>query len=263
MREWFRPGPSSSVIGCLEVTAESFLRAPETLDDLSWLRDLYPLLSHGVGLSIGSPWGIDMDYLLAVRSVVRTSHAPYHSDHLAITSAPGVELGHLTPLPLTSASLATTAANVHFVQEFLGVPLALENISNFAELPAGELSLEEFLDELTTRTGAGIIVDVTNAWANAKNFGGDALQSIQAMPLDRVAHLHVAGGTLASDGFYVDSHSTAVPIDVLEVLASLGSAGVTAPVILEYDQAIPPLSELADECQAIQSAYSSRAESSV
>ena len=133
------------------------------------------------------------------------------------------------------------------------MPLALEHVAALLEWPAPELDEAAFLTELLERTGALLLLDLANLHANARNHGGDPLAFLDALPLERIAYVHVAGG-VERDGLYHDTHAHPTPPAVLELVAELCSRRDPPGVMLERDDAYPPEAELAAELDAIAAA---------
>ena len=144
-------------------------------------------------------------------------------------------------------------ANVRLAQAELAVPLALEHVAALLEWPAPELDEAAFLTELLERTGALLLLDLANLYANARNHGGDPLAFLDALPLERIAYVHVAGG-LKRGGLYHDTHAHPTPPAVLELVTELCARRDPPGVMLERDDAYPPEAELAAELGAIAAA---------
>ncbi|HEV2088536.1 MAG TPA: DUF692 family protein, partial [Cryptosporangiaceae bacterium] len=179
--------------------------------------------------------------------------APMVSEHVAFVRAGGREAGHLLPLPRTRAALDVLVANVTEAMAGLPVPLALEPIASLFEWPDAELDEADFLTELLDRTGALLLLDVANVWANARNAGSDPVALLDRLPLDRLAYVHVAGGTERS-GLYHDTHTHSVPAGVLQLLGRLADRVDIPGVMLERDGDFPPTEELDGELDAIRAA---------
>jgi uncharacterized protein len=241
-------------LGFVEVVAES-LQAdrplPAGLEALA--RRGVPVVPHGVKLSLGSAEPPDPARVGHLAALAERLEAPLVSEHVAFVRAGGLEAGHLLPVPRTRDALAVLAANVRQAQAELPVPLALEHVAALLEWPAPELDEAAFLTELLDRTGALLLLDVANLYANARNGGGDPLAFLDALPLDRVAYVHVAGGT-ERDGLYHDTHAHPTPAAVLELVAELCARTEPPGVMLERDDAYPPEPELAAELDAIAAA---------
>jgi uncharacterized protein (UPF0276 family) len=172
---------------------------------------------------------------------------------VAFVRGGGLEAGHLLPVPRTRDALDVLAANVRLAQAELGVPLALEHVAALLEWPAPELDEAAFLTELLERTGALLLLDVANLYANARNHGGDPLVFLDRLPLERIAYVHVAGG-VERDGLYHDTHAHPTPPGVLDLVAEVCARRDPPGVMLERDDDYPPEPELAAELDAIAAA---------
>ena len=169
------------------------------------------VVPHGVRLSLGSPGPPDPARFAALAHLAERVDAPLVSEHIAFVRAGGVEAGHLLPVPRTRAMLEVLVANVGRAMARLPVPLALEPIAALVEWPGGEIDEGDFVTELLDRTGALLLLDVANLYANARNHGYDPVAMLDRLPLDRLAYVHVAGGSADAAGLYHDSHAHPVP----------------------------------------------------
>ena len=211
------------------------------------------MVPHGVRLSLGSADEPDPARVGHLAGLAERLGAPLVSEHVAFVRGGGLEAGHLLPVPRTRAALGVLAANVRLAQAELGVPLALEHVAALLEWPAPELDEAAFLTELLDRTGALLLLDLANLYANARNHGGDPLAFLDALPLERIAYVHVAGG-VERDGLYHDTH--AHPTRRASSTWSPSCAARRDPpgIMLERDDAYPPGPELAAELDAIAAA---------
>ena len=208
-------------LGFVEVVAESIhddQPLPAGLEELA--RRGVPVVPHGVRLSLGSAGEPDPARVGHLAGLAERLGAPLVSEHVAFVRGGGLEAGHLLPVPRTRAALGVLAANVRLAQAELGVPLALEHVAALLEWPAPELDEAAFLTELLERTGALLLLDLANLYANARNHGGDPLDLLDALPLERIAYVHVAGG-VERDGLYHDTHAHPTPPGVLDLVAEL------------------------------------------
>jgi hypothetical protein len=144
--------------------------------------------------------------------------------------------------------------NIRLVQAELPVPLAVENIATLFQWPDAEFNEAEFLTEILEQTGALLLLDLANVHANARNHGGEALELLDRLPLERVAYVHVAGGT-ERQGVYHDTHAHPLTAPVLELLNELCSRNVPAGVLLERDDQFPTSGELERELAALSDIY--------
>ncbi|WP_027342150.1 DUF692 domain-containing protein [Hamadaea tsunoensis] len=232
-------------LGFVEVIAESIHeRLP---DGLAALRDRgVPVVAHGVALGLGGAEPVPGDRIEHFARAVAATGAPVASEHIAFVRAGGLEAGHLLPLPRSREAVAAVVANARRVQEQLSVPLALEPIAALVEWPDDELTEARFLTEILDATGALLLLDIANVYANAVNRGEAPERLLDELDWDRVAYVHVAGGDLR-DGLYHDTHAHRVPEEVLTLLEKYP----VPAAMLERDGAYPPAAELDAELAAI------------
>jgi uncharacterized protein len=237
-------------IDFVEVVAEN-LHVEELPESLRLLRERgIPVLPHAVSLSLGGADPVDTARVDHLAAVAQALDAPMVSDHVCFVRAGGLDSGHLMPLPRTREALAVLVANVKLAQSSLPVPLALENVAALLDWPGAELTEGEFLAELVERTDCWLLVDVANLHANACNVGTDPIAFLEALPLERLAYVHVAGG-VEREGLYHDTHAHAVRPEVLDQLGELCARTTPPGVLLERDDDYPPDAELAAELAAI------------
>ncbi len=209
------------------------------------------VVPHGVRLSLGGAEPVEAARVTHLAACAAAVGAPLVSEHVSFVRAGGHEAGHLLPLPRTREALGVLTANVRRTQAELDVPLALEPIAALFDWPEDEFSEPDFLTELLERTGTLLLLDVANVHANAVNRGQDARAVIDRMPLDRVAYLHMAGGS-ERDGLYHDTHTDPVPDAVMALLEHTVSRMPAPPaVMLERDGRYPPAAELRAEFTAV------------
>jgi uncharacterized protein (UPF0276 family) len=236
-----------------EVVAESLPGpgggdVPDALDALR--RRGVAVVPHGVRLSLGGAEPVEPTRVAHLAHCAQAVGAPLVSEHIAFVRAGGMEAGHLLPVPRSRVALAAIVDNVRRTQDGLPVPLALEPIAALFDWPDDELSEAEFLTEILDRTGASLLLDVANVYANARNRGADPLDLLDRLPLERVAYVHVAGGA-EHDGLYHDTHTHAVPTGVLDLVTALCERQAPPALMLERDGAYPPADELRVELDAI------------
>ncbi|MGW7450934.1 DUF692 domain-containing protein [Streptomyces sp. NPDC054787] len=210
------------------------------------------VVPHGVSLGIGGADRPDPQKLAALAERAVALGAPLVTEHIAFvrTSSPALEAGHLLPVPRTRDALDVLCENVRIAQDALPVPLALENIAALFSWPDEELTEGQFLTELVERTGVRLLIDVANLHTNRVNRGEDPAAVLDAIPLEALAYVHVAGG-VERGGVWHDTHAHPVPPVVLDLLAALRSRVDPPGVLLERDDDFPPEAELAAELEAI------------
>jgi uncharacterized protein (UPF0276 family) len=212
-----------------------------------------PVVPHGVTLSLGSAQPPESAQLQALGKLAVRLGAPLVSEHLAFVRAGDIETGHLLPLPRTRDALDVVVANVRAAREALPVPLAVENIATFFEWPYPEMDEASFLGEVLERADVFLLLDLANVYANARNHGGDPRRYLDALPLERIAYVHIAGGVQRA-GLYHDTHAHPILPAVLDLLEKLGSRVEVPGVLLERDDDFPSEAELNRELDAIETA---------
>jgi uncharacterized protein (UPF0276 family) len=221
-------------VAFVEVVAEA-CRDPAQRNEARALASIWPVVPHGVKLSLGSAEGIDDDRARALGRLARETRAPCVSEHVAFVRAGGREIGHLTDLPRTREAVATVARNVARLRARLpDVPLLLENVASTFAWTDHEMSEPDFYAEIVEASGCELLLDVGNLYANALNSCVDARDVLARFPLERIAMVHVAGGVL-EDGFYFDTHAHPVPDPVYALVGCVRAVRPDVPVLLERD----------------------------
>ena len=229
-------------IDFLEIITDNYLREPGALAALEELCTLFPVIPHGVDLSIGSvmPW--EPAYLQGIKRVSDLTRSPYYSEHLCMTRVPGRDIGHLAPLWFTEELLQQITDRVLRLQDYLGKPLVLENVTYMLEIPS-PMRQTDFFQRLVSATGCGILLDVTNVFINAANHHFDPGAFLSQMPLDHLVQVHLAGGYWRN-GWLVDGHSELVPQDIFALFKVLTTLCPVQNVIFEHDRHFPDMDEL-------------------
>jgi uncharacterized protein (UPF0276 family) len=223
-----------------EIISENYLQTRgRPLHYLDRIAERYPIVMHGVGLSIGSTAPLDFDYLRELKALQKRVRAPWLSDHLCWTGLAHHNTHDLLPLPYTEETLAHVVARVRQVQDFLDAPILLENPSTYLELEASSLTEWEFLGALAREADCGLLLDVNNVYVSAFNHGFDAREYLAHVPYERVVQLHVAGHTHCGTHI-IDTHVGPVIDPVWELLADAQRRS-GASVLLEWDAEIPAL----------------------
>jgi uncharacterized protein len=222
-----------------EILSDNYMHTRgRPLQILDAIAERYPIVMHGVSLSIGSSDALDLDYLRELRQLRDRTGARWVSDHLCFTGVGGRNTHDLLPLPYTEEALLHVARRVRQVQDYLEAPLVLENPSSYVEFAGSPLREWDFLRDLSELSDCGILLDVNNIVVSAKNHGFDPETYLAAIPMQRVVQIHVAGhtdyGTHA-----IDTHVGPVPDPVWSLLGRARELGADAPVLLEWDAEIP------------------------
>jgi uncharacterized protein (UPF0276 family) len=236
-------------IDWLEVITENYLvPGGKPLHYLERIRRRFPLVMHGVSLSIGSTDPIDLDYLAQVRTLAARIEPHWISDHLCWTGIEGRNLHDLLPLPYTEEALASVVERVGQVQDALGRQILMENVSSYLTYRASDMSEWEFLREVAERADCAILLDINNIYVSSVNHGFDPLAYLQAMPRERVRQFHLAGHSDLG-GHLIDTHDHPIVEPVWDLYCAAVAQFGAVPTMIERDDNIPSLSELVAELQ--------------
>lgn len=245
----------------LEISPENYMRRggyfPECLKEL---RRRYPLVTHGLTMSLGAESPPSDGYLDELSAEIRRVGSPWHSDHLCLSTAGELVLHELLPLPLWPEVASRAAQRVRGLEERLGVPLLVENISFYAHPARPRMTEAEFLRAVLLEADCGLLLDVNNVYVNAQNHGYDAQEFIRSLPLERVIEIHVAGYTRLPEGhlaaeMLLDTHGAPVSDPVKELLAFTLERTGPVPVLLERDNDVPELEVLLAEARELGLVY--------
>lgn len=240
----------------LEVSPENYLeRAGAFTAHLGPCAERWPIVTHGLTMSLGGPDPLDDHYLAEVQRFITRVGSPWHSDHLCFASVEGSFLHDLLPLPFTREAVAHLVPRIEAARRQLDVPFALENVSYYAHPGDAEMDEGDFLTEVLTRTGAKLMFDVNNLYVNSRNHGFDPYETIARLPLDRVVQIHVAGHLVEPDGLRIDTHGEDVCRDVYELLELTLRRTGPVPVLLERDQNFPTFERLVEEIKTLDTIY--------
>ncbi len=255
------PSAYTRRVNFLEVHSENFFGAGGAARaTLAKARQHWPISLHGVGLALGSavgldPWHLDQlaDLVERTDPLLVSDHACFARGYLPSRSAEAIHASDLLPIPFSKAALDVLCSNVSVVQERLKRTIAVENLSAYFAWKKADFSEEQFLAELTLRTGCKLLVDVNNIYVNALNAmkagaeTDDPLQSCKSwldqIPNDVVAEIHVAGHN-AMDDIVIDDHSCAVNEPVWKLYRHALQRFGQAQTLVEWDTNVPPLDVL-------------------
>jgi len=236
----------------VELTPENYLvRGGRYAAMLRQAAERWPVVTHGLSLSLGGPDPLDVAHLHALGALLNDVGTPWHSDHLSFGSVDGVMLHDLLPVPFTRAAVRHVGERIARAQEILRVPLAVENITYYAAGTGAEMDEGDFVSEVVGATSAGLLLDVNNVYVNSKNHGFDARAMLEKMPLRRVVQIHVAGHDASDPDLLVDTHAEPVADDVYSLLKWVLERTGPVPVLLERDDHFPPWEELCAELRRL------------
>ncbi len=232
-----------------EIISENYMVAGgRPLAVLDAIMDQYQVVMHGVGLYPGNEKGIDRDHLRRLKKLIKRTNTPWISDHLCWGSVDGRVSHDLLPLPFTFDVARKTAENLKIAQDFLEIPLAMENVSSYAEFTMDEMTEWQFLAEVCELADVGILLDVNNIYVSSVNHDFDPLEYVNFIPSDRVAQIHIAGHS-RYERFIIDTHDHPVIDPVWALYArAIERCGPTA-TLLEWDASIPSFEEVWQEAK--------------
>jgi uncharacterized protein (UPF0276 family) len=217
---------------------------------LAAVAERWPVMAHGLSLSIGGPDTLDIDFVKRVKAFLDQYKIASYTEHLSYCSAGG-QLYDLMPIPFTTEAVRHVAARVKQVQEILERKIALENISFYA-MPEGEMTEVEFILAVLHEAQCDLLLDVNNVYVNSVNHGQySPTEFIAAMPTDKVRCYHVAGHNQESEDLIIDTHGAAVVPSVWQVLDEAYKVHGTRPTLIERDFDFPPFAELLAEAAQV------------
>jgi len=234
-------------VAWLEVLTENYLvPGGRPLYFLERMRERYPLVMHGVSLSIGSADELNVPYLQQVKLLADRLEVRWLSDHLCWTGVDGVNLHDLMPLPYTQEMVRHVADRIGVVQEILGRRILIENVSSYLTYSRSEMTEWEFLSEIAQRADCLLLLDVNNVYVSSINHEFDALDYLNGVPSERVQQFHLAGHSNEGD-YLIDTHDAPVCEAVWELYTCAVERFGVVTTMIERDDNIPELSVLVSE----------------
>lgn len=239
-------------LGFFEVHAENYMVAGGPFPrHLERVRERHALSLHGVALGLGGEAPLDRTHLDRLAGLIARFQPAAFSEHLAWSSHGGSFLNDLLPLPYEERTLARVCVHVQQAQEHLGCRLLLENPSTYFEFESSTLAEAQFLSEVVGRTGCGLLLDLNNAHVSCVNRGADAWTLIEALPLDAVGEIHLAGFARDTDAagapLLIDDHGRAVDAAVWALYCRVLECTGPVATLIEWDNAVPAWPVLRDE----------------
>lgn len=244
--------PRRDDIDFVEIAPENWLGiGGRKRGQLDRIADLYPLVAHGLSLSIADPVRLDLDFLRNVRCFLDDYYIEIYSDHLSMSRDETGQLYDLLPIPRRPGNLDYIAGRISRVQDVTNRRLVLENISYYHRF-ADQMPEAEFLAALVDRSGCGILLDINNVYVNARNHRENATAFVTSLPSDAIAYYHVAGHLELENGTLLDTHGTPVADAVRDLGRTAWQVHGPRPLLLERDNFVPSLDELVAELASVQ-----------
>jgi uncharacterized protein (UPF0276 family) len=233
-----------------EIISENFMGSAEMpRRNLERILSRYPVVLHGVGLGIASADPLDYDYLRRLKALADFTGAPYATDHLCWTAAHGVHHHDLLPFPHTDENARYVAERAAIVQDFLGRPFGLENLSSYVAFRGSEMAEWEFYNRVVELSGCNYMLDINNVYVSAVNHGFDARVYLDSVRWERVLQCHIAGHRPRPDGTILDTHDEPVRDEVWELHRHAWGLSGGFRTLLERDDKIPPFPEVLAEAR--------------
>lgn len=232
------------VVDWFEIISENYMvDGGRPLQRLDQILDQYRVVQHGVSMYFGSAQPLSREHLKRLKALVRRTNTPWLSDHLCWGSVDGRYTHDLLPIPYTWEAVKVTAKRIRQVQDYLEIPVAVENVSSYAEYHDSEMTEWEFLNEVVETAGCGILLDVNNIYVSSQNHDFDPLTYVNSVPSGRVAQIHIAGHSKYRR-YILDTHDHPVIDPVWALYArAIERCGPTA-TLLEWDDNIPSFDEV-------------------
>jgi len=248
-KEHFKDMPSTDLpLGWLEIVPENFMNFggyPQTMLDLCASR--WPIISHGVNLSIGSTDPLNAEYVERLNTLLQRVKAPWYSDHLCFTSVGGEYFHDLMPLPFSEEAVDHVAQRVKQLQKKIKLPFLLENPSYYVKMPGAEMDEATFTRRVLEKADCGMLLDVNNVYVNSRNHGFDAKDFIRQMPHERIGQIHIAGHHDTGE-VIIDTHEGPIINEVWDLYEfTLKEMGRPVTTLIEWDTNIPPLQDVVVE----------------
>jgi uncharacterized protein len=230
-----------------EIISENFMvDGGRPLKVLDQILEQYRVVQHGVSAYFGSAQPLNREHLRKLKRLVKRTGTPWLSDHLCWGSVDGRFTHDLLPMPYTFAAAKVTAAKIRMARDFLEVPIAVENVSSYAEFHVSEMTEWEFLSEVVERADCGILLDVNNIYVSSRNHSFDPYAYLNGIAPERVAQFHIAGHTKYQK-YILDTHDHPVIDPVWRLYEhAIRRTGKTA-TLLEWDARIPSFEEVHTE----------------
>lgn len=232
-----------------EAIPENFIgRGGYCADSLRKISERYPLVAHGVSLSIGSTDPLDRDHLQRLKQFCDEVKSPWFSDHLCFTMVDHVNLNDLIPLPFTEETVHHVAGRSRIVQDFLERPFLLENVTYYMTPSRSRMTEAQFITSILEEADCGLLLDVSNVLLNSKNHGFDPVAFLDSIPLDRVGQVHLAGFEKQGD-ILLDTHARPVDPETWSLYRALLERIGPTSALVEWDAEIPSLDRLLQEAE--------------
>lgn len=239
----------NSSVDWLEITSENyFIEGGKPLYYLDKIQELYPLVMHGVSLSIGSSDPLDWSYLQQLKTLASRIKPRWISDHFCWTGVQQLNMHDLLPLPYTQEAVDYLVGRIQQVQDFLQQRIALENVSSYLTYTQSEMSEWDFINEVLQRADCYLLLDINNVYVSAINHQFNPLDYVNALPPSRIVQIHLAGHS-AFPGYIIDTHDAPIVEPVWALYQHTIERMGPISTLIERDDNMPPFADLIMELQ--------------
>ena len=217
---------------------------------LKELSEKYPITTHGLSLSIGSPEKLDYDFTKNIKVFLDEYQVEIYSEHLSYSKCDNAHLYDLLPIPFCEEAVKHVASRIREVQDLLERKIAIENVSYYTPV-APEMSEQEFIRAIIEEADCNLLLDINNVYVNSFNHKYDPKEFLDSLPLDRVAYIHMAGHHQVSEELIIDTHGNPIIDPVFDLFKWTLPKLSPLPVLLERDFNIPEAEELNGELKKL------------
>lgn len=248
--------PSIANIQFVEIAPENWINAGgKAQKDLTWFVERYPIVCHGLCLSLGGPDPLNVNFLKQVKTFLSDHQIPLYTEHLSYCSdiqqgKPGY-LYDLLPIPFTEEAVHYVAQRIRQTQDILEQRIAVENASFYVAAPISEMDEITFIQAVLTEADCDLHLDINNVYVNSVNFGFNASDYLKQIPGEHIVYSHIAGHLEVEPDLLVDTHGEPIIDQVWSLLEQAYAQFGTFPTLLERDTNIPPLTDILPELNKI------------
>lgn len=256
----FRRDISDEILALNTIDSPAFVEiAPENWIDLGgyWgkilksVSERFPITSHGLSLSIGSPDPLDWDYIKKIKAFLKENNISIYSEHLSYSQSKNAHLYDLLPIPFREDAVKHISQRLREVQDFLEMPIALENVSYYTPV-AAEMDEATFISSIVKESGCKLLLDVNNVYVNSFNHNYNPKEFISSLPLSEVQYIHMAGHEQVEEDLIIDTHGQPIISDVFELFEWTLPQINQVPVLLERDFNFPEMEEIITELNTLE-----------
>jgi len=241
----------NSNVQYLEVAPENWMdMGGKRAKELHWFREKYPIVAHGLSLSLGGTDPLDIEFIKSIKNFITQYDIALYTEHISFTGAKGI-LYDLLPLPFNQETINNLVDRIQKTQDILGQKIAIENASYYAHSPLSEMTEYEFISQILKKADCNLQLDINNVFVNSINFKFNAYEFLDNIPKDKVVYMHVAGHDEENNELLIDTHGQDVRLEVWDLLKYSYNLFGIVPTTLERDLNVPSLAEVLQEVDKI------------